>query len=215
MNIVNGIALPDREDHLPPFIATGPIFAGKGTYQLAKLNAAMRYVKKFDCAVDIGAHVGLWSRVLAHKFLNVVCFEPVPEHRACWAHNMEGLDAVLHPLALGNVAGAIRISQPHGNTGNSHVSQNGDIEADMIRLDDAPLLLPPDFVKIDCEGFEKFVVMGGENVFKSAKPVVVVEQKPRNGTRYGLQATEAADLLQSWGAVTKDIIHGDHILVWE
>ena len=52
---VHGIYLPTGDTHFPDMIRKGPLFAGKGTYQLNKLEAAMPYVKDKRVAVDVGA----------------------------------------------------------------------------------------------------------------------------------------------------------------
>ena len=80
---VRGIWLPETEEHLIPHIERGPEFAGAGTYQLHKFQAAFPYIKNFRHAVDIGAHVGLWSRILARCFTRLTAFEPIENHRAC------------------------------------------------------------------------------------------------------------------------------------
>ena len=38
------------------------------------------HITKWDVALDVGAHVGIWSRNLVEKFKNIYAFEPVPKH---------------------------------------------------------------------------------------------------------------------------------------
>ncbi len=71
-----------------------------------------------------------------------------------------------------------------------------------------------DFIKIDTEGYEYFVLKGAEKTIKRDHPVIVVEQKESTKDRYGLQFEQAVTLLKSWGAVWRGAISGDHILHW-
>jgi hypothetical protein len=79
--IVAGIHLPDSDTHFGPILEASERVDGKGTYQLAKLRRAVALVQHKGHAVDVGAQVGLWTRVLAREFQFVTAFEPVP--RVC------------------------------------------------------------------------------------------------------------------------------------
>lgn len=209
-----GVWLPDHEEHLQGHMSQGPW--GRGVYQIRKLEAAMALGPKRRVAVDIGAHVGLWSHPLSHLFTWVECFEPMPEHQECWRQNMiQRHNATLHPVAVGAYASPVRMVQPRGNTGNSHVvGVYGDPTPDsvpMVTLDS--FALPHvDFIKIDCEGYEVNVLRGAMQTIIDNRPVIIVEQKPRNGQKYGFRETEAVELLMSWGGVVETVLHGDYIV---
>ncbi len=223
-----GIWLPDYELHMVGHLdhPTNPRFAGKGTYQFAKFAACFRHIKRFDHAVDVGGHCGLWSRVFERCFENVTAFEPVPAHRECYAMNVPQREGVLlYPFCLGEKPGAVRLNAHQsvsakskilagvGSTGDTHVNPNGDLDAEVRTLDSFGLA-QIDFLKIDVEGFELFVVKGGEATIKRDMPTIIVEQKPGHAERYGLGQTDAVKLLQSWGAEKVDELHGDFILRW-
>ena len=59
-----------------------------GDYEQVEFNNVMSHISKWDVALDIGAHVGIWSTRLAQRFKNVIAFEPVPKHIECWKQNM-------------------------------------------------------------------------------------------------------------------------------
>ena len=71
-----------------------------------------------------------------------------------------------------------------------------------------------DFLKIDCEGYEYFILKGAEQTVRRDRPCIVVEQKPGKGSMYGLDDRDAVKLLQSWGAELKFEIAGDFCLAW-
>src|SRR5512137_48020 len=66
--------LPDGEAHMVEYLRAQP------AYQGVHRATALEYVRRFGTAVDVGAHVGLWSRDLAARFATVHAFEPVDAH---------------------------------------------------------------------------------------------------------------------------------------
>jgi FkbM family methyltransferase len=206
-----GVWLPDHEAHLQGHMSPGPF--GRGVYQYKKLEAALAVTSGRRVAVDIGAHVGLWSHPLSYHFNFVDAFEPMPEHCDCWALNMLGRDnAILSRKALGADYDTLRMTQPRGNTGNSRVTADGEIEVDVVPLDMTVSLGPIDLIKIDCEGYEVNVLLGAQGTIKRHRPTIIVEQKRGNGQQYGFEETEAVDVLTSWGGVVETVIAGDYIV---
>lgn len=209
----HGIWLPDHDTHFAPSLAKGPLVDGAGTYQYAKLELALRYVKQWRTAVDIGAHVGLWARILATRFERVEAFEPMPEHRDCFVRNVTADNVVLHGCALGAREGEIRMTTYTGNSGHSHVAETGEIAVPMLTLDSFGLE-DVDFIKLDTEGYEREVLYGAVETLKRCKPTLIVEQKPHNGSRYGGGDTAALRFLEKLGARIVAQKAGDYVLVW-
>lgn len=222
--------LPDGEQHLQQWMTkVHQRVNGRLTYQHHKWHAASAHVQQWRVAVDIGAHVGLWTRTLAERFKDVAAFEPVAAHRECWDANLAGQTNVrMYPYALGEKAGQVHIQKrTPGSSGDrgvdpiaerstlrASVDQEGEL-AEMKRLDDFgfPVI---DFLKMDCEGYEVFVVRGGLETIARCKPCMVVEQKPETGLvdRYGIGPTDAITELRKLGAKVRQVIQGDYILSW-
>lgn len=203
MQEINGIFLPDGDTHFPAAIAASPVWQdGRGTYQFEKLTNALAVVgpTRRGLAVDVGGHVGLWSRILHAHFQHVVAFEPVPALAQCFRLNAPGVE--LYEVALAHeeatAVGFVTIAE---NSGNSRFAIRGDMAPNicvsMRTLDSFKLV--PDFLKIDVEGFELNVIEGGRETIAQHKPVIVVEQKPGHAQRYGFGETQAVDVLKSWG----------------
>lgn len=203
MKNVRGIWLPDHEEHLLLF-ATHDGWS----YQKHKLDEALKHVKKRSLAIDIGGHCGLWSKHLVELFDQVVAFEPVEAHRECYVKNVQADNYTLHPVGLGNREFRASMHTTHGSSGDSYLQKGDDF--DVKTLDS--FNLSPDFIKIDTEGFEFFILQGGENTVKTHKPTIIVEQKPGKGSTFGLKDTQAVDLLVSWGYKVQKAISGDYIL---
>lgn len=211
---------PDGEKHLPEWMArVGQKRDGLLQYQFGKYNAALRHVRQRRGAIDVGAHIGQWSRNMAADFEVVHAFEPVPDYAACWQANIEDTpNAMLHDVALGESPGLVclKCGTP-GSHGDTFVAPkdeaNAAIDISMRTLDSFDLA-NVDFIKIDCEGYELFVIKGAERTIKRDRPCVIVEQKPGKAQSYGLGETDAVTLLKSWGATVRAVLSGDYILSW-
>lgn len=213
MKQVCGIWLPDSEEHLVTEITReqNPFIQGKATYQLNKYMAALEHTIGRNHAMDVGANVGLWSRVMVRNFAFVTALEPIAEHRACFDRNVVGAD--LLPYAVGSEPGHICINVPAANVGSAHVSPDGEW-VEVITLDSLRIG-PVDFIKIDIEGFEYEAIVGGEQLIRTSRPTMIVEQKRDNAERYGRGQWDAVSLLKDWGMREVKVIGGDHVMVFD
>lgn len=215
--LVNGIYLPHSDTHFKRHLEKGPIVEGKGTYQYSKIERALdlcrREGKLMRHAVDIGAHVGLWSRILAVHFDKVTAYEAHPDLAWIFLKNADMDKVRLVNVPLADTRRPLAIDYVADNSGNAHISPKSD-GGMMAEPLDHFCLESVDFIKIDVEGFEKFVIQGGEQTIRDCRPVMVAEQKPGNGSRYGITDTAAIDLLTSWGMVVDSVKAGDYFMVW-
>lgn len=233
MIVHQGIYLPDGETHLTKWMTeNGEMVDGKGTYQIKKLRLALGEVRNFRSAVDIGAHVGMWTMQLAKQFKQVYSFEPVKAHFECFLKNVTAENVHVHNCALGPRAGFIAIDTDPTSSGDSYVSlkqgPEGKIDNDGVVINPVPggnRVLPMktldsfgyddvDFIKLDCEGYEYFALKGAEETIKKCKPVIIVEQKPNKAEKFGLPQTHAVSYLKTLGYEVKREISGDFIMTY-
>lgn len=208
-----GIFLPDGEEHFVEWMTRRDHWVkGKLTYQYHKLEASLLFCKDFRNAVDIGAHVGLWSMHLAPVFQMVYAFEPVAAHRECFERNVPYGNVTLTPCALGDHEGFVSIRSAPTSSGDSRVAGDGDIP--LRRLDEYELQ-DVDLLKVDCEGYELFCLRGAEQTILRCRPTICVEQKPGMAQRYGLGETDAVRWLKERGATMRERISGDYILTFD
>lgn len=224
--IVKGIALPSHDKHFADHIERGPVHNNRGTYQFEKFTRILPYVDKSGIALDIGAHVGLWSIQLAAVFHRVIAFEPILSLADCFALNTAHLDNVrLCQKAVGAYSEfGVEMSYSLMNTGNSHIAEaSSDCPVtrvpmtciDDIRFHGRTRERGIAFIKIDVEGYEASVIEGARETIERYRPVVLIEQKPGNAERYGRTQYDARDMLLEMGMVERWSISGDHLMDWK
>ena len=54
-----------------------------------EIKAYNKLQLKGDLCLDIGSHVGIWSKRLSKDFNKVICFEPLQKHIDCHMKNCE------------------------------------------------------------------------------------------------------------------------------
>ena len=172
MKKINGLWLPDTETHMNDTIQK------EGSYQRFTRTEALNHVKDPKNAIDIGAHCGFWAMDMCKFFTRVYAFEPVAEHRECFQANLDDRcsDWTLFPYALGDKEGQVFMHIEQDNTGHTHIGDSG-VPAELRTLDSFGLT-DISFIKMDCEGFEYYVCLGGKETIMREKPIICLEQKP-------------------------------------
>lgn len=169
------------------------------------MRKAFRWCEDFRLAVDVGAHIGLWSRDLSVAFRHVMAFEPVDENFSCLAKNVPA-NVSLHKVALSNSYGYGTLrKESEGNSGAWTLIEGTD---HYVCLLDEYELSYLDFLKIDVQGHEKKVLMGAEETLKRCNPVVVVE------TTLNDEKSDM-DFLKGLGAVLRVSYGKDAVYSWD
>jgi len=210
-----GWYFPEGETHFQKMLDKSVAKGGPARYQYQVRDRSIQYCKKFRCAIDIGANVGLWSRDLVQHFSTVYAFEPVEIFRECLIANIDSWNLHIQDVALGDKKSTVNMIITKDNMGHTHVDPTsyGQGTIKICPLDDFGYS-DIDYIKIDCEGFEYKVLLGAERTVKNNKPIIVVEQKPHDAysSEYGQHAAVA--LLESWGMKKVDHVKDDWIMGW-
>ena len=140
---------------------------------------------KGKVAIDIGAHVGIWTRRLAVNFCQVYAFEPMPKHIECHKENCKGLDnVILMPYALSNQKASGVMTTKDNNSGMSTLIDQELLNwkkpqtvqlVDTNTLDNFDIKPTIDFIKIDVEGWEEQVLEGAWNTIMKYRPRMYIE----------------------------------------
>lgn len=213
MEEFGGWQFPAGEVHLIDWMRkVSDVKNGRHRYQGKKYDAALALCRQRRTAIDVGAHIGLFSYWMGKDFELVHAFEPVKAHRDCFEKNV-GIPrhVQMHACALGETEGTVAMHTAPTSSGDSWVDGAGDIPMKTL---DSFELENVDWIKLDCEGFELFALKGGEQTIKRWHPCIMVEQKPGRAVKFGLKETEAVDYLQSLGYALRKSISGDFFLTW-
>jgi FkbM family methyltransferase len=140
--------------------------------------------------IDIGANLGYYSNRILRKietgFLHAV--EPIPLFAEIWKSNIRQSKHVqLHQLALGDIDQQVKMSIPienglvrHGLTkvddGKNVETAALSFDVHMKRGDEVfAQLSKVDFIKIDVEGYEQYVLKSIEGLIERTKPLIQIE----------------------------------------
>jgi len=157
-------------------------------YQSKVRHAAYKYVKNWSAAIDIGAHIGIFTSCFSKKFNQVCSFEPMIYNRICLEKNIAS-NVVIYPYGLGSCEGVTEMRYNFTNSGGSEVIDPNNIAPNdnflqsenkilvEIRTLDSFLIKEVGLVKVDVQGVEEHVLNGAENTLKEYKPVVILEEK--------------------------------------
>lgn len=170
------------------------------------LREALKYVRSRRTAVDCGAHVGHWTRVLAKSFQRVVAFEPNPPH----VEKLRTIPGVeVHHTAVGAAVSRGVLVPGHQNDGQWHIQPGDGVDVQPL---DAFALTDVDFLKLDVEGFELFALQGAEVLVTTWRPVVLIEE---NGLcqRYDITPGAAGEWLREHGYSRAARLNKDEIWV--
>jgi len=157
-----------------------------GNYQRDHYDAARTFVSNWACAVDGGAHVGVWSRLMATDFKTVYAFEPAPDTFEALTTNLSSFgcrNVETYQVALGHrrIKVGLTMDEKHvklANTGARHLSLDNSVER-TVRVEtlDSFALPTLGFLKLDVEGSELFALQGADETVMRCRPVILFEDK--------------------------------------
>lgn len=170
------------------------------------LLASFKHVKFFNNAIDVGSWVGDSTIIIANRFKNVKVFEPSPNVLECCKENLKTRNITnceFFDIGLSNVTGnQLLINKAKSFSGwISTVEPTNAIRSKALtvktaRLDDFNFK-DIDFIKIDVDSHEGFLIEGSLTFFKTNNPVIMIESKLKDQQRY--QNKDMPDPLQILG----------------
>jgi len=168
--------------------ATGKEWYSQDHGGFAEHTETARLVQPGDCVLEVGAHHGfltmLLSRLVGPEGF-VLAVEPSP-FNAMMAVAQIGLNGAVNSrvlqVAAGERSGRLKISQDS----NASVSRAPDgIEVEARTIDEMDMEFGPfDVLKVDVEGFEYFVLLGGLQLLQR-RPKLILEVHPRALAAFG------------------------------
>jgi FkbM family methyltransferase len=185
-------------------------------YQKDKLDLALGFVKNFTIAIDAGASYGIMSYNLNKKFSKIYAFEVDTPVRECLKKNVEKFqldNVVVCDCGLSDKEELVSLNYLK-NTFCTHINKavSG---TNICKTLDSFELTEVGFIKLDCEGYEPYILKGAEQTIKKYKPVILMENKNYSSRYYGEEGNLAVDLLLSWGYTMEVSWPKDCIMIYK
>jgi len=155
------------------------------------VNFLKTNLKKDSVFLDIGSNYG-WHSIIAAKLCDkVFSFEPqtlMYEIQKLSIEENKIENCILYKQALGNVESTKEMSPIDYNMNGVNIGDlsigHGGEEVNVTTLD-LMNLEKVDLIKIDVQGYEKFIIEGGIETIKKHKPIMIVEFEEFQLNKFG------------------------------
>lgn len=172
--------------------ATGNYYCG--LHEFEDMAFVLNALRPGDLFIDIGANVGSYTILAAgHAGADAVAVEPVPKTFEGLRRNVcfNNLDerVTLANSAVGEAETRLRFTSNYDSA--NHVATSLDlevatIEVPMTTLDCLCASQFPTCIKIDVEGFENSVLLGGRRTLSTPSLMAILIELNGSGARYGV-----------------------------
>ncbi len=158
-----------------------------GVHEQGTVEAVRRFLRPGMTCLDIGAHIGMYSILMARSGASVYAFEPFPSTFELLSRNIREnrVDVRAFPLACSDSTGESQIFVPvDDDLGPAFVptqigGRGSGIPVQTARADDlVPESAVVGLVKMDIEGGEPRALRGMERILRRDRPVIVTEFNP-------------------------------------
>jgi len=185
-------------------------------YQKTKLDTALKFVKNFTTAIDAGANYGIMSYNLNDKFSKVYAFEVETQVRHCLKKNVEKFklnNVIVCDCGLSDREETVALNYLK-NTFGTYINKT-EAGAFICKTLDSFGLPEVGLIKLDCEGYEPYILQGAEKTIKKYRPVILMEEKNLSKRYYGTDGNLAVELLLEWGYTMEVSWPKDCIMVYK
>ena len=193
MKFVKGWYLPDSDTHFEHYIKDGG-------YQTVHRNTILNHIVMnkhiLKNCVDVGSHIGFWSKDFTKLFKHTYAFDPIPQVRECYVKNITNSNYTLYPYGLGKEEKTIKVSYYPEETGNTHANEQGNLEINVKTLDSFDLNFI-DYIKIDAEGYEIEALIGAQKLIEKCKPFIHIEAKKKVMVKQNITMKDIEDYFES------------------
>jgi FkbM family methyltransferase len=175
------------------------------------VQRCLKYTQRRGVALDVGAHIGIWSCALAEQFERVYAFEPVCENFECLCANVPR-NVSCYNVAVGAAPGTCSMVLLTGANSGCWRQVSGR-ENIVVTLDELSID-GVDFIKLDVEGAEGFVLEGSRRLLKQSKPLIVFEDNGLGKRHFGSSWINPKNVLLEMGYERRFRFHKDEIWTW-
>ena len=183
-----------------------------GQYQKTNWQFAQTLLPHSRRAVDIGSNNACNAVNYAEVFDTVECFEPTHLAQELWRRTVSGCgtdNVTLYPVALGETVHTADIILHERNGGHNHLAhydKNPRAKASQRKLQQAVSVTTldsfkfdeVDFIKIDVEGYELYVLQGAEDTISRNRPLLQLEIVAHQCSKFNYRAEQLIDYVRGW-----------------
>lgn len=185
--------------------------ANQKGHELNEVALIKRILKEGDMALDIGAHIGYFTLIMARyigETGKVFAFEPSPTNFKLLKKNIKlngYKNVALIPMAISNKKEKVTLYLSPRNSGNHSLfkikGHKKSINVNTLSLDDyfEKADFNIDFAKIDTEGAEFLVIEGMSSILKKTHGIkLIIEFYPRLLKTGGFKPRDFLNMLKSF-----------------
>jgi FkbM family methyltransferase len=198
----------------------------RGQYEQNEARFVCGLLKRGDCAIDVGGHIGFFTMQMAEAVGpdgRVYAFEPLDANadllERSIAENGFGERVRFQRAAVGAASGTATLTFPVEtlNSGGAYLLRDGSAplagnrkkEVPLVALDSLDLQRPVRVIKMDVEGAEPQVLEGAARILKDDRPVILSELHPTQLERAsGITADQFLVRIAAFGYRAHAVEHG-------
>lgn len=184
-----------------------------GQYQRTNWQFAQTLIDDWSCAIDVGSNNACNAIHYAKRFTTVECFEPTPLAQQLWRNTVRDnsvTNVVLHPVGVGERSYSTEIITHWKNGGHNHLAHyDKNPRADesrshrikvpvQVETIDSFNFTNVGFIKVDVEGYEKFVLQGALQLISQSRPTIQLEIVANQCRKFGYNAEDMIEWIRSW-----------------
>ncbi len=183
---------------------TGNLYCGLIEYE--DMSFVLHFLRQSDAFFDIGANVGAYT-VLASGVVGCqsTCFEPIPDTFQGLLDQLE-LNQITHRVnaqnkGLADRPGKLEFTNALNcmNRVNTDPKNKDVTQVEVTTLDDEFIPTVCTVVKIDVEGYEAFVLAGGQHFFANHNVAALVIELDGYGKQFGVSDVDTHAIIKAQG----------------
>jgi len=174
------------------------------------LEQSLQHVKKFNNAIDVGAWIGDSTEYLCRYFDNVIAFEPQPICYQALSQNIADkniINCITYNIGLSNKNGTSTLYNTHTSF-QGWITEKTQFKRDTpeksfsvdIKTLDSYNFKNIDFIKIDVDSHESWLLQGAKTFFTNNNPVICIECKSsKHKDRQPVSMPSIESILDNYG----------------
>ena len=185
----------------------------QGQYQSTNWVFAQTLIDSWSRAIDVGSNNACNAIHYAKRFGSVECFEPTPLAQQLWANTVRDnlvTNVVLHPVGVGEKQYTTEIITHWKNGGHNHLTHydknprakpersHRDKVSVQVETLDSFNFTDVGFIKVDVEGYEKFVLEGAQTLIQQSRPTIQLEIVSQQCRKFDYKAEAMIEWIRSW-----------------